>query len=259
MIKITYTTLKLNKVKCVNVYKNIMETLKYKRVHMTLIDPAAQSPDRSVELAEKADKAGTDFFLIGGSTDIDSQLMDKTISRIKEKTEKQVIIFPGSRSMISRYADAIYYMMLMNSNNIDYIVGHQIGSAPILKMMQIETIPMGYLVFEPGMTVGRVGNARLIGRDDENTAMSYACAAEFFGFKLIYLEAGSGAPEPVGCNVIKKIKESVKIPVIVGGGIRDYLKAKSIIDAGADIIVTGTVLERHENPYIALKDIISAI
>ena len=96
-------------------------------------------------------------------------------------------------------------------------------------------------------------------RDDENTALSYAFAAEFFGFKLLYLEAGSGAPEPVGCNVIRRIKESVKIPVIVGGGIRDYGKARSIIDAGADIIVTGTVIEKHSNPYMALKDIISAI
>ena len=34
------------------------------------------------------------------------------------------------------------------------------------------------------------------------------------------------------CNVIRRIKESVKIPVIVGGGIRDYGKARSIIDAG---------------------------
>ena len=242
-----------------NVYNNLMATLKHKRVHMTLIDPAAQNPDRAVELAEKADKAGTDFFLIGGSTDIDSRLMDITISRIKEKTDKQVIIFPGSRSMISRYAGAIYYMMLMNSTNINYIVGHQIGSAGILKMLGIETIPMGYLIFEPGMTVGRVGNARLIGREDENTALSYAFAAEFFGFKLLYLEAGSGAPEPVGGNVIRRIKESVKLPVIVGGGIRDYAKARSVIDAGADIIVTGTVIEKYENPYMALKDIINAI
>jgi phosphoglycerol geranylgeranyltransferase len=243
----------------VNVYRNIMSTLKYKKVHMTLIDPAAQSPERSGDLAEKADRAGTDFFLIGGSTDINSHLMDVTIEKIRSKTEKQIIIFPGSRTMISRYADAIYYMMLMNSSNIDYIVGHQIGSATVLKKLGIETIPMGYLVFEPGMTVGRVGNAKLIGREDEDTALSYATAAEFFGFKLLYLEAGSGAPEHVGCNVIKRIKKEVKIPVIVGGGIKDYDKARSVLDAGADIIVTGTIVEKHENPYIALKDIINAI
>ncbi len=236
-----------------------MSILKYKKVHMTLIDPAAQPPEKSGDLAEKADRAGTDFFLIGGSTDINSHLMDITIEKIRAKTEKQIIIFPGSRTMISRYADAIYYMMLMNSTNIDYIVGHQIGSASVLKKLGIETIPMGYLVFEPGMTVGRVGNARLIGREDENTALSYAVAAEFFGFKLLYLEAGSGAPEPVGCNVITRIKEAVNIPVIVGGGIRDYEKARYVLDAGADIIVTGTVVEKHENPYIALKDIINAI
>lgn len=236
-----------------------MSILKYKKVHMTLIDPAAQSPEKSGDLADKADKAGTDFFLIGGSTDINSKLMDITIEKIREKTDKQIIIFPGSRTMISRYADAIYYMMLMNSRNIDYIVGHQIGSASVLKKLGIETIPMGYLVFEPGMTVGRVGNAKLIGREDEDTAVSYAMAAEFFGFKLLYLEAGSGAPEHIGCNVITRVKETVKIPIIVGGGIKDYDKARSVLDAGADIIVTGTVIEKHENPYMALKDIINAL
>ncbi len=242
-----------------NVYASIMETLKYKKVHMTLIDPAAQSCDRAVELATKADKAGTDYILIGGSTDIDSSLMDKVILKIKNTVDRKIIIFPGSRTMISRYADALYFMMLMNSNNREYLIGHQYRSAIWLKTLGIETISMGYLVFEPGMTVGRVGNAELIPRDDENTALSFGLAAQFYGFKLLYLEAGSGAYAPVSENVIKKLKKNLDIPLIVGGGIRDFEKARAVLDAGADIIVTGTVIEKCDNPYDALKNIINAI
>jgi len=177
-----------------NVYNDILNALKYKKLHMTLIDPASQSVCKSVELAEKADKAGTDFFLIGGSTDITPFLMDKTIKEIKKKSDKKIIIFPGSSTMISKYADAIYYMILMNSRNIEYVMGHQVRSSILLKNLGIETISMGYLIFEPGMTVGKIGNANLIKRDDELTALSYALAAKFLGFKILYLESGSGSP-----------------------------------------------------------------
>ena len=242
-----------------NVYSEILNALKYKKLHMTLIDPAAQPLSMSVEIAEKADKAGTDFFLIGGSTDITPSLMDKTINEIRKKTSKRTIIFPGSSTMISRYADAIYYMVLMNSSNIEYIIGQHVKSSILLKKMGIETIPMGYLIFEPGMTVGRVGNANLIRRDDELTALSYALAAEFFGYKMLYLESGSGSPTYISENVIKRIKNEIKIPLIVGGGIRTCEAARKMIDAGADIIVTGTLLEKSNNIYTDLKNIINAI
>lgn len=242
-----------------NVYNDILNALKYKKLHMTLIDPASQPVCKSVELAEKADKAGTDFFLIGGSTDITTFLLDKTIKEIKKKTDKKIIIFPGSSTMISKYADAIYYMILMNSRNIEYIMGHQVRSSILLKNLGIETISMGYIIFEPGMTVGKIGNANLIKRDDELTALSYALAAEFLGFKIIYLESGSGSPTYISENVIKKIKEKVKIPIIVGGGIRTFETARKVIEAGADIIVTGTLLEKSNNVYNDLKDIINAI
>ncbi len=242
-----------------NVYSEIVNGLKFKKIHMTLIDPASQGIEKAVFIAEKAEKAGTDFFMIGGSTKIDSRLMDKTITEIKRTTDKRVIIFPGSSDMISKNADAIYYMMLMNSLNHDFIIGHQVRSSILLKKIDIETISMGYLIFEPGMTVGKVGNARLIKRDDEDSALAYALTAEMFGFKLLYLESGSGSPTYVGENVIKRIKSEVNIPVIVGGGIRNYDAASRILNAGADIIVTGTVIEKSDNVYSALKEIIGAI
>lgn len=242
-----------------NVYSEILNALKHKKLHMTLIDPASQPVCKAVEIAEKADKAGTDFFLIGGSTNINSSLMDDTIKEIKKITGKRLIIFPGSSTMISRYADAIYYMVLMNSNNIDYVMGHQVKASILLKNLGIETIPMGYLIFEPGMTVGKIGKANLIRRDDELTALSYALAAELLGFKMLYLESGSGSPTYISENVIRKIKEQIKIPLIVGGGIRTCETARKVIEAGADIIVTGTLLEKSNNVYNDLKSIINAI
>ncbi|AAT42768.1 geranylgeranylglyceryl/heptaprenylglyceryl phosphate synthase [Picrophilus oshimae] len=241
------------------VYNDIIEKLKRKKIHMTLIDPASQDIESSGRIAEAAERAGTDFIMIGGSTRINSELMDKTIGAIKSKTSLKTIIFPGSPEMISPRADAIYYMSLMNSRNIDFIIGHQVKTSLFLRQLAIETIPMAYLIFEPGMTVGRVGEANLIKRDDSDTALLYALAAETFGMKLVYLESGSGSPTYVSENVIKKIKEYVKIPVIVGGGIRDKNAAEKLAAAGADIIVTGTIVERSRNVYEALQEIISSI
>jgi phosphoglycerol geranylgeranyltransferase len=107
----------------------------------------------------------------------------------------------------------------------------------------MEVISVAYLVFEPGMTVGKVGRAKLIGRNDVSTALDYATAAELMGFQAIYLEAGSGAAQSIGTEVVKAVCADVTIPVIVGGGIRDVKTAKSILDSGAATIVTGTVAE----------------
>jgi len=228
-------------------------------VHMTLIDPAAQTEDRSAQIAQEAENAGTDFFMIGGSTNINEEKMDSCIVAIKRVTTKPVIIFPGSSSMISRHADAIYFLSLLNSRNPEFIVGHQAKAAPALKKLGIETISMGYLVFEPGMTVGKTGEANLIGRNDPDTALSYAIAAELFGMDLIYLEAGSGSPVTVDPEIVRRVKQRVSIPVVVGGGIRSASSAKLVVSAGADVIVTGTVAERSSSVKESLSPIISAV
>lgn len=242
-----------------NVLSRINNLSKRRKVHMTLIDPASQDLDRSTRIAIEAERAGTDFFMIGGSTAIDMKSMDDTIRSIKKNTSRPVIIFPGSSAMISAYADAIYFMSLLNSRNPDFIVGHQVKAAPYLKKMGIEIIPMGYLVFDPGMTVGRVGEANLIDNDNEESAVAYSLAAQMMGMKLVYLEAGSGSPVTVNPNVVKAVKSQLQVPLIVGGGIRSPEKAELIAGAGADIVVTGTIVEQTDKVTEALRPIISAI
>ncbi len=241
------------------VMEYIERKLQEKKMHMTLIDPAEQSPKESANIAYEAYLAGTDAIMIGGSTGLTRELVDDTILAIKNKTNLPVIIFPSSAEVISRYADAIYFMSLLNSNSVEYLVRQQVKGAPYIKMLGLEPISMGYLIVEPGMTVGRVGKAELIRRDDLKTAVAYALAAQYFGMKLVYLEAGSGAPEPVPVEMINAVKKEIDIPLIVGGGIRTAEQARSITEAGADIIVTGTIVEEVKDVKEALGKIIKAI
>lgn len=242
-----------------SVYKEILDKLKNEKIHMTLIDPASQDPAKSGRIAEGASSAGTDYIMIGGSNNITRDIMTETVGRIKDVTDTKVIIFPGSPEMLCDNADAIYYMSLLNSRSTDFIVGYQASVSRKIRDMGIETIPMGYVIFEPGMTVGKVGQASLVGRDDTRRAESYALAAELFGMKLVYFESGSGSPTHVDPGLITEVKKQLHIPLIVGGGIRSAEVAKNIAESGADIIVTGTVAERSSNIPETLKPIIRAI
>ena len=87
----------------------------------------------------------------------------------------------------------------------------------------------------------------------------YALASQYLGMSLFYLGAGSGAPKPVSNKIIRAVKQSIDIPLIVGGGIRDGNTAREKAQAGADIIITGTTLEKEENLKQTLWDIIKAL
>jgi phosphoglycerol geranylgeranyltransferase len=180
---------------------------------------------------------------VGGSTVETQEMLDKTVKAIKKSSGLPVILFPGAHTQLSAHADAIFFMSLLNSKSRQFLIGEQVRGAPYIEKLGMEAIPMGYLVIEPGGTVGKVGKAELVPRDDLDGAVAYALAAEFFGMRFVYLEAGSGADTPVAAAMIRAVKKAVRIPVIVGGGIRTPEVAKEAIEAGADIIVTGTLVE----------------
>jgi phosphoglycerol geranylgeranyltransferase len=212
-------------------------------MHMTLIDPAKQSYAKAAEIASCAERLGTDAIMVGGSTDVTQENLDDTVQAIKKVAKVPVIYFPSGAHAIARSADAIYFMSMLNSRNRRNIIGEQVMGAPIIAKLGLETISMGYMIVEPGMKVGEVGEADLIKRDDAATAVAYGLAAQFLGMDIIYFEAGSGAPEPVTTEMIASVKSRVRIPVIIGGGIRTAEQASMVKKAGADIIVTGTIVE----------------
>ena len=227
-------------------------------LHLTLIDPDEQSAEDAVKIAKAAIEGGTDGIMIGGST-VDQYQVDSTCKALSENIDLPIIIFPGNSSNVSRYADAIFFMSYLNSSNPYYIVGAQSIGAYGVKKSGIERIPMGYIVVEPGGTVGWVGEAKLIPRNKPKIAAAYAMAAESFGMRYVYLEAGSGADKQIPPEMIAYTKAATDVMLVVGGGIRDAESSYIAAKAGADIIVTGTVVEETDDVTNKVKEIVSGI
>jgi len=231
-------------------------------LHFSLIDPdpLRQSPARAARMVKYAVDAGTDAIMVGGSTAHDQGYVDKTIGKIKTNLDIPIIIFPGGITNVSNKADAIFYMSLLNSADPYFIIGQQALASYMIKTSNIEPISMGYLIIEPGATAGWIGNAKLLPRRKPELTAAYSLAAEMFGFKLIYLEAGSGA-QKIPPEIINLCSKVLSIPIIAGGGVVCKEDAREFIEAGADIIVMGTYLEKNvlDDKGTSLKVIIDEI
>ena len=241
------------------VYNYILSKLSHGKIHMTLLDPAKMEAEEIGRVGAMAERAGSAAIMIGGSTHLSMELVDKSVLEIRKKTSLPVILFPTAAATLSRHADALYYMSMLNSTDIRYLTGEQRQAIPFIRQTGIEPISMGYIIVEPGMTVGNVGKASAVPRESPELAVSYCLMAQYFGMSLVYLEAGSGAPEPVPVEMIREVKEAIDIPLIVGGGIRTPEQARAISEAGADIIVTGTVVEEAEDVHSTLSGIVEGI
>ncbi|MHA1149098.1 MAG: geranylgeranylglyceryl/heptaprenylglyceryl phosphate synthase [Promethearchaeota archaeon] len=229
------------------IYEYIIEKInKEGALQFSLIDPdpLRQTPQKAARMAGYAQEAGADAIMVGGSTAHDQGYVEKTIDLIKNKVEIPVIIFPGGLANISNKADAIFFMSLLNSTDPNYIIGQQALASYLIKTAGIEPISMGYLIIEPGATAGWIGNAKLLPRRKPELTAAYSLAAEMFGFKLIYLEAGSGA-QKIPPEIIHLCSKVLSIPILTGGGVQNKEDAKEFIEAGADIIVMGTFLEEN--------------
>lgn len=236
----------------------IQNTLKDHKIHLTLLDPEEQSPEEAVRIAKEAISGGTDGIMLGGSTTEPTEL-DATAKALQENIDVPIVLFPGNISGVSKYADAIFFMSLLNSTNPYWITGAQALGAPSIKKMGIEVLPMGYLVVEPGGTVGWVGDAKLIPRNKPDIAVAYAMAAECMGMRLLYLEAGSGASDHIPEVMVAAVKKMTDLIIIVGGGIRDGETAARVAKAGADIVVTGTVVEDSSDVKNKIEELVKGI
>lgn len=218
-------------------------------IHMTLVDPEKVTPSSASHIAKEAEACDTAAIMVGGSTSFSTSNLDKITKALKESVEIPVILFPNNITGISRYADAIWFMSLLNSSDPYFLMGAQVLGAPIIKKLGLEPIPLGYIIVGEGGAVSVVGKAVPIPYNKPELAAAHALAAEYFGMRFVYLEAGSGVGKPVPSNMAKAVKNVVNIPLIVGGGIRTGEQVKEIAKAGADIVVTGTVLEENKGRH----------
>ncbi|MCL2642136.1 MAG: geranylgeranylglyceryl/heptaprenylglyceryl phosphate synthase [Candidatus Bathyarchaeota archaeon] len=218
-----------------------------KTIHMTLIDPEKITSTQASVVAENSKHSGTAAIMIGGSTFSSQAHLDTVIQTIKKTVDLPIILFPNNENGISRYSDAIWFMSLLNSVDPYYLVGAQILGAPLIKKFNIEPLPMGYIIVGQGGTAGVVGKANTIPYDKPELAAAHALAGQYFGMRFIYLEGGSGVANPVPPDMIRTVKKCLDIPLIVGGGIRTREQATAAAQAGADVIVTGNLIETTDN------------
>jgi phosphoglycerol geranylgeranyltransferase len=227
-------------------------------IHLTLLDPERRGISFS-DVAKEAERGGTAAIMVGGSTLASQSELDEAVKEIKAAIKIPVILFPNNISGVSQYADAIWFMSLLNSSNTYYLIDVQALTARIIKQYGIEPIPLGYIIVGEGGAAGYIGQARPIPYDHPEIAVGYSLAGELLGMRFIYLEAGSGAKSPVPSEMVRMVKRHLSIPLIVGGGIRDGDAAKMLVEAGADIIVTGTLVEKTERVRNKISEIVSQI
>ncbi|MCE4618367.1 MAG: geranylgeranylglyceryl/heptaprenylglyceryl phosphate synthase [Desulfurococcales archaeon] len=217
------------------------------RIHFTLIDPDKDDPEEAYRRASIARDAGTDVILIGGSTGVHEPTLSETVRRVKS-LGLPVILFPGNLNGLTPEADAVFFMVLLNSMDPYYLTGVQVQAAPIVLRMGLEPIPTSYIIVGYGGAAGYIGRAKPIPYEHPELVAIHALAGAMMGSKVIYLEAGSGAPKPVPPEAVmyskKLLQASGLDPIlIVGGGVRDPETARALARAGANGLVTGTLAE----------------
>lgn len=227
-------------------------------IHMTLLDPDKASSEWVARIVREAVDAGTSAIMVGGSIGVSEGMTDEVVLAIKRVTDIPVILFPGTPSALSRHADAVWFMSVLNSQNPYFITGAQMQGAPIVKRYGLEAISLGYIILGSGGAVSLVSYTRPLPFEKPDVVAAYALAAEYMGFSFVYLEGGSGA-EPVPPAVVRMVRKAVSLPIIVGGGIREPEVAMELVKAGADVIVTGTIVEEVDNVKERLHSIIKAI
>ncbi|MEM7107201.1 MAG: geranylgeranylglyceryl/heptaprenylglyceryl phosphate synthase [Bacteroidota bacterium] len=223
-----------------------------------LIDPDKVQDLKSLtNLLHMAEECYVDFIFVGGSL-LTNNSLPEVIKAAKSSCDIPVILFPGNTMQIDIYADAILYLSLISGRNADLLIGQHVISAPILKNSSLEVLPTGYMLVnsESTSSVSYMSNTQPIPPDKDSVAACTAMAGEMLGLKLIYMDAGSGAKHCIPSKMIRNVRKSIDIPLIVGGGINSPERVKQVLEAGADTIVIGNAIEKNPNLLIEVSEII---
>lgn len=229
-----------------SIYNSLLEKKKNgQKSFAVLIDPDGVTSSSLDTLIQLSLKTQVDYFFVGGSLVISNHL-DEVIQQIKANCAIPVVLFPGSPSQISKYADALLYLSLISGRNPELLIGQHVVSAPFVRKSGLEIMPTGYIVVDGGAptTVSYISNAAPVPSDKNEIALCTALAGEMLGMRLIYMDAGSGAKVPITESMIQAVAQNIEAPLIVGGGITNPEKAYLNCKSGADVIVIGNAIEK---------------
>lgn len=238
-----------------NIYQTILKSISvHKKLLAVLIDPDKFSIEKVSGFIGKVNQSMATHIFVGGST-VNENDTEILVIEIKKHTNLPIVLFPGDVTQITDRADALLFLSLISGRNPEYLIGQHVKAISKLKNTNLEVIPTGYILVENGKetAVEKVTDTKPISIESLLEIVDTAQAGEFLGMKLIYLEAGSGAKTPVTNQIISLVKQQLKIPIIVGGGIRNKTQLENAYHAGADLVVIGTAFEENESFFEELK------
>jgi putative glycerol-1-phosphate prenyltransferase len=221
-----------------------------------LIDPDFGQDEAMLDrTVQNACMAKADLLFVGGSL-LTTARFDRCVARVKELSDRPVVLFPGSPAQLSGHADAVLFLSLISGRNPELLIGHHVTAAPTIKALDLEAIPTGYMLVDGGRptTVSYVSQTLPLPHDKPGIAAATALAGELLGLRTIYMDTGSGAQRTVSPAMIAAVRKTVNIPLIVGGGIRDAATARILCEAGADVLVVGTAFEQDPELIFAMSE-----
>ncbi len=235
-----------------SVYEKLLETKSAKGAgYLVLVDPDRWEMDEVEGFIKKINESGADGIMVGSSLIIGNGAQSK-MKRIQASASLPVILFPGNVNQLTPHVDAVFFLSVISGRNPQFLIGDQVQAAPAVRELGIEPIATAYMLIESGRvtTAEFVSGSQPIPRDKDEIAIAHALAADYLGFKFIYLEAGSGAQYSVTPRMVRAVASCTEVPIIVGGGIHAPEVAGELVKAGASFIVTGNVLEDTENSHL---------
>lgn len=244
-----------------NIYSTIVNSKsKGKKQFAILVDPDKLTVNEEVQIAALAQDAGVDFIFVGGSL-LTNDNLNTCITTLKKECNIPIVLFPGSTLQINNNADALLFLSLISSRNAEMLIGKHVESAPYLKASGLEVLSTGYMLIESGKptAVSYMSNSTPIPHDKKEIAICTAIAGEMLGLKLLFMDGGSGAINPISKEMIAAVSKNTSIPLIIGGGIRTPEKALENCMAGADVIVVGNAIEKDKGIIRQISDAVHSV
>lgn len=225
-----------------------------KKLLAILLDPDKLDLMDISKTIQKINKSKANLIFIGGSL-LFKNVLDQFVTKVKENTKLPILLFPGSTMQITNKADGILFLQLISGRNSEYLISNQVIVAPLLRQTKLEVISTGYMLIESGRetTASYISNTKPIPAHKPEIAMATAMAGEYIGNKLIYMDGGSGALNPIPAKMIKKVAKNINLPIIIGGGLKTKESIQAAYDAGATVVVVGTAFEQDENLLESLQ------
>ncbi len=244
-----------------NIYQSLVEArANGEKKFVVLIDPDKVRLGNMDKVLEYAAKAKVDYFFIGGSL-IVNNMLDKCLVSIRERCDIPMILFPGNSFQLSYRADGLLFLSLISGRNAELLIGNHVIAAPYIRVSGLEVLPTGYMLVDGGVptTVSYISNTQPIPANKDDVALCTAVAGEMLGLKMMYMDAGSGAKNPVSESMISTVSSGINVPLIIGGGIRTPEKAMANAKAGADVIVVGNAIEKDPELILEIAEAVHSV